>query len=177
MQHRLKLSQITTGRIDYNLNAYCACCDAVSSKNLTRCPICHRIMRHHARNRARKRNQEWSVRCLLYCCEPHLLQNRTPGCSPAPHLVQNCPALGGVCVGLTVCWIGVGLLYGLPDDLFLISKNSVAKNSAAKIAVNAPNRVSMVVSVVDVVLVKVVVVIIGGGVSVIVAKLVCVTVA
>jgi len=68
-------------------------------------------------------------------------------------------------------------LYGLPDDLFLISKNSVAKNSAAKIAVNAPNRVSMAVSVVDVVLVKVVVVIIGGGVSVIVAKLVCVTVA
>jgi len=61
--------------------------------------------------------------------------------------------------------------------LFLVSKNSVAKNSAAKITVNAPNRVSMVVSVVDVVLVKVVVVIIGGGVSVIVAKLVCVTVA
>jgi len=68
-------------------------------------------------------------------------------------------------------------LYGLADDLFLISKNSVAKNSAAKIAVNATNRVSTVVSVVDVVLVKVVVVIIDGGVSVIVAKLVCVTVA
>jgi len=67
-------------------------------------------------------------------------------------------------------------LYGLLDDLFLISKNRVARNNAAKIAVNAPNRVSMVVSVVDVVLVKVVVVIIGGGVSVRVAKLVCVTV-
>jgi hypothetical protein len=68
-------------------------------------------------------------------------------------------------------------LYGLPDDLFLSSKNRVAKNSAAKIAVNATNRVSTVVSVADVMLVKVVVVIIGGGVSVIVAKLVCVTVA
>jgi len=67
-------------------------------------------------------------------------------------------------------------LYGLLDDLFLISKNRVARNNAAKIAVNAPNRVSIVVSVVDVVLVKVVVVIIGGGVSVRVAKLVCVTV-
>jgi len=60
--------------------------------------------------------------------------------------------------------------------LFLISKNRVARNKAAKIAVNAPNRVSMVVSVVDVVLVKVVVVIIGGGVSVRAAKLVCVRV-
>ena len=67
-------------------------------------------------------------------------------------------------------------MYGLLDDLFLISKNRVARNNAAKIAVNAPNRVSIVVSVVDVVLVKVVVVIIGGGVSVRVAKLVCVTV-
>jgi hypothetical protein len=67
-------------------------------------------------------------------------------------------------------------LYELLDDLFLISKNRVARNNAAKIAVNAPNRVSIVVSVVDVVLVKVVVAVIGGGVSVKVAKLVCVMV-
>ena len=67
-------------------------------------------------------------------------------------------------------------MYGLLDDLFLISKNSVARNNAAKITVNAPNRVSVAVSVVDVVLVKVVVAVIGGGVSVKVAKLVCVMV-
>jgi hypothetical protein len=62
-------------------------------------------------------------------------------------------------------------------DLALISRNRVAKNNAAKIAVNAPKRNSIVVSVVDVVLVKVAVVVIGGGVCVSVAKLVCVTVA
>ena len=67
-------------------------------------------------------------------------------------------------------------MYGLLDDLFLISKNRVARNNAAKITVNAPNRVSIVVSVVDVVLVKVVVAVIGGGVSVRVVKLVCVMV-
>jgi len=67
-------------------------------------------------------------------------------------------------------------LYGLLDDLFLISKNRVARNNAAKITVKAPNRVSIVVSVVDVVLVKVVVAVIGRGVSVKVAKLVCVMV-
>jgi len=80
-----------------------------------------------------------------------------PGCSPAY-------ACGVICVEPL-------------DDLALISRNRVAKNNAAKIAVNAPKRNSIVVSVVYVVLVKVVVVVIGGGVCVRVAKLVCVTVA
>jgi len=74
--------------------------------------------------------------------------------------MQYCPGVLGGSLAYDCGAICVGPL----DDFALISKNRVAKNNAAKIAVNTPNKNSIVVSVVDVVLVKVVVVVTGRGV-------------
>jgi hypothetical protein len=60
----------------------------------------------------------------------------------------------------------------LPEDRLFINRNSVTRNNAAKTAVSIPKTISIVGSVVDDVLVNVLVIVTGGGVSVKVAKFV-----
>ena len=116
---------------------------------------------------------------------PHSPQNFEPWESLVPQLVQNGPDCFEACTGPVVCdevaSVGatrsscVEFLDWLPDEVpRLIKRNTAARNSPAKIPVNALSVVTSVVSVVAVVLVNVDTAVTASGVSVEVVKLVSV---
>lgn len=102
---------------------------------------------------------------------PQLIQNG-PDCFEACPALVVCEGVGSVGATLFAC---VELLDWLFDEVpRLIRRNTAARNSPAKIPLNAPSVVTSVVSVVVVRLVNVDIAVTASGVSVEVVKLVSV---